>query len=62
MIRRVRMARKRLMVARAKEEEAHYKWLVWGEEASEAEDWMYVRWMQARHTLRAIERRKDRIC
>ena len=61
MIPRLRMARKRLMVARAKEEEAHYKWLVWGEEASEIEDWMYWRWMQAKLTLRAIERRKDAI-
>jgi hypothetical protein len=65
MIPRVRMARKRLAIARERSESA-----VWAKDQHDSWDnvlppsYFAARWRIARRqeTLRAIERRKDRIC
>ena len=55
MTKRIRMARKRLMIARERREST-YKAM-----RSSAGDYRWLRWVRRLEEYRAIERRKDRI-
>jgi hypothetical protein len=62
MTHRIRMARKRLMVAREREISKWRAYWHGPERSPVAEDYAQWRWASAGLTLRAIERRKDRRC
>ena len=61
MIPRLRMARKRLMVARLRAEARSRAYWYGPVREETAEDYAQWRCLRAKRSLRAIERRKDRI-
>jgi len=60
-IRRVRMARKRLAIARERDRKAFGWWVVFGLENAKSSPQLEDKWKRRAITLRAIERRKDKI-
>ena len=61
MIPRVRMARKRMMIARERYTKARNRWCLESSEISRSAQCAWVAYQRWERTLRAIERRKDRI-
>lgn len=61
MTHRIRMARKRLGIARERDRKALGWWVVFGLEHATSSPRLQDKWGRRADTLRAIERRKDRL-